>query len=1094
MIRTLRPADPLYASQWHFAQIGRLGAVSANTLGIERVWADHTGAGVKVGVWDDGVQASHWDLSANYAAGRHVSVGGTVNDGQPISSSNGHGTAVAGLIAADNNGRGGVGVAFDAQVTGVRIFGGADDINANWSRYVQSLDGLKTFDVTNHSYGAYPSFQTWQDVGKFQAAALDGRGGLGTVNVKSAGNANVDGNGDALDASRFTVSVGALDPSGQVTSYSSYGAHLLVSAPAGSVTTDVMGTGGYNGLTDLDYTSRFGGTSASGPIVAGVIALMLDANPLLGWRDVQEILAYSATGTGSYSTGYRTYENSTWKWNGADNWNGGGLHYSEDYGYGLVNAFQAVRMAEVWSILNPAAATSANEQVVSTGLMSAGRAIADVSTLSYGFSVTQNIDLEHVVLTVSLTHSNFTDLRMRLVSPDGTTMTIYDGSTGGGGTSDYGFTYSFGLDGLRGETSFGLWKLEVQDAIAGNSGVLNAVGFTAYGGAISTNDVYHYTDEVLGVIARAGQAGRLALTDADGGIDWINASAMSQNIMLDLNPGMASSVGNATFLTIAAGTLIENAIAGDGNDFMTGNALDNVLRGMRGDDRIDGGAGVDTAAFRGLRSAYSITTVDGVTTVSGADGIDTLLNIEWLAFDDVTISDPSRDMGGLDRSAPLLTGLLPADNATGVATGANFVLTFNEAVRAGTGDIVIRNGDGTVWRTISVTDASQVAIAGNVVTINPSLDLPAGQRFSLSVAAGALTDMAGNGHAGILGTTAYDFTTAATHTVFTGDNSANTINGTEGQDRISGGGGNDTLNGRGGDDLIYGNDGNDTLDGGFGNDLIDGGSGVDTVSYAAFGSRVLVDLRLAGSAQETGSAGLDTLAGIENIISGSGNDTLTGDARANRIDGGAGDDVIDGGAGSDILIGGLGIDTVSFGSATAGVVVDIGRASSQDTRGAGRDVLSGFENLSGSAFNDVLTGTEAANVLNGGAGNDVLRGELGRDTLIGGLGADTFVFGSAGEAGIGVGRDVILDFGADDRIDLSLIDANGGVRGNQAFSFIDEAGFSGLGQLRAYTSGSTWIIEGNTTGSLAADFQIEIVNGVSLASVGMRLTASDFIL
>ena len=57
MIRTLRPADPLYASQWHFAQIGRLGAGSANTLGIERVWADHTGAGVKVGVWDDGVQA-----------------------------------------------------------------------------------------------------------------------------------------------------------------------------------------------------------------------------------------------------------------------------------------------------------------------------------------------------------------------------------------------------------------------------------------------------------------------------------------------------------------------------------------------------------------------------------------------------------------------------------------------------------------------------------------------------------------------------------------------------------------------------------------------------------------------------------------------------------------------------------------------------------------------------------------------------------------------------------------------------------------------------------------------------------------------------
>jgi Ca2+-binding RTX toxin-like protein len=330
--------------------------------------------------------------------------------------------------------------------------------------------------------------------------------------------------------------------------------------------------------------------------------------------------------------------------------------------------------------------------------------------------------------------------------------------------------------------------------------------------------------------------------------------------------------------------------------------------------------------------------------------------------------------------------------------------------------------------------------------------------------------------------------------VFTGNNSANTINGTAGQDRISGGGGNDTLNGHGGDDFIYGNDGNDTLDGGAGNDLIDGGTGTDTVFYGGVAGRITLDLRLSGRAQDTGAAGFDTLVGVENVIAGAGNDVLTGDALSNRIDGGAGDDVIDGGAGSDVLTGGLGIDTVSYASATAGVTVDIGRTSSQDTRGAGRDTLSGFENATGSAFNDVLTGADGDNVLNGGAGNDVLRGELGRDTLIGGLGSDTFVFGSAGEAGFGAGRDLILDFAAGDRIDFSLIDANGGRSGNQSFSFIDTAGFTGLGQLRAFTSGNSWIVEGNSTGSLAADFQIEIVNGVSLASLGARLAASDFIL
>ncbi|WP_349617743.1 S8 family serine peptidase [Azotobacter salinestris] len=632
------PVDGLYASQWHLGFIGAAGFAArpgaTDTAGIERVWNEYTGAGVAVGIWDEGVQSGHWDLDANYDASRHLTIGGTLNDGQPLDASRGHGTAVAGLIAAENNGEGGVGVAYGSRITSVRIFGGEDDLNANWSRYLQTLENLGRFDVTNHSYSSYPDFGSWGDVTRLEVAARDGRGGLGTLNVRSAGNFNVDGNGEEVSASRFTVSVAAIgnNATGNVASYSSYGAHVLVSAPAGSVTTDLLGADGYNGLLDGDYTNSFGGTSAAGPLVAGVIALMLEANPGLGWRDVQNILAYSATGTGSLHNGTRSNENFAWKWNGADDWNGGGLHFSEDYGYGMVNAFNAVRMAEVWSAFQTAA-TSANEAHIDSRI-AANTTIADNATLDYRFTLNDDIDLEHVALTVSLNHSDLTDLRIALISPSGTRLSLYDGSTGEASDADGMFTYTFGVDGLRGESSKGTWTLQIRDALPGDSGTLHSVGFTGYGSAPDNADVYHYTEEALAVQALTGQSERLTLVDADGGSDWIDAAAVLQDLSLSLVAGQTSTLGGTPFLTIATDTLIENAIGGDGNDRIEGNAADNLIYGMRGDDTLIGGDGNDTAVFHGRAEDYSVSEAEGIITVqslSGA-GTDTLSGFEGLLF------------------------------------------------------------------------------------------------------------------------------------------------------------------------------------------------------------------------------------------------------------------------------------------------------------------------------------------------------------------------------------------------------------------------------------------------------------------------------
>ena len=131
------------------------------------------------------------------------------------------------------------------------------------------------------------------------------------------------------------------------------------------------------------------------------------------------------------------------------------------------------------------------------------------------------------------------------------------------------------------------------------------------------------------------------------------------------------------------------------------------------------------------------------------------------------VSDFDRGLGAytvsaavVDTVAPTLVNLTPADNATGVAAGANLVFTFSEPVVAGNGNILIYNAAGTIARTIAVTDTAQVTISGSTVTVNPSTDLAAGNGYYVNLASGVLEDLAGNRFAGIAGSTAYNFTVA----------------------------------------------------------------------------------------------------------------------------------------------------------------------------------------------------------------------------------------------------------------------------------------------------------------------------------------------
>lgn len=271
--------------------------------------------------------------------------------------------------------------------------------------------------------------------------------------------------------------------------------------------------------------------------------------------------------------------------------------------------------------------------------------------------------------------------------------------------------------------------------------------------------------------------------------------------------------------------------------------------------------------------------------------------------------------------------------------------------------------------------------------------------------------------------------------VLKGDHAdGDTIYGLGGNDRITALNGNDFIFGGNGNDRIFAAGGDDLIWGGLGNDYIDGGAGNDTVAYTDATGAVTVDLALT-TAQNTGAYGIDTLLRVENLISGNDNDTLRGNALANRLSSGDGNDFLDGRGGNDELNGGQGADTIYGGDGNdiittdggiaandfvdggagidtldylfavegvtspaggvPGVRVNLSITTAQDTGAAGVDTIINVENIQGSMANDVLTGNAGNNNIFGGAGADTVSGGDGDDVLNGFTGSD-IVSGGAG--------------------------------------------------------------------------------------------------
>lgn len=1033
------PTDSAFTDQWYLTDTN-----------VIPVWKDYTGKGVKIGQFEpSGPYATtkeildyrQTDLQANIDP-YFLSDPNNV----PVEDFSQHATLVAGVMVASRNGDGAVGVAYNATIAGWQI---GDTVTVNSPTSVTgdffNLYKLQDYDVSSNSWGLTGIFENFATSTPsiadefFRPAVSWGHLFLGSNIVMAGGNSRQTGgntNYSVLTNNRYVIVTGAINALGDISTlsisqapFSNPGASILISAPGSNVASTsriVMNDQGSVFGSDI---ANVQGTSFATPIVSGVIALMLEANFDLGYRDVQQILALSARKVNDNSTDL--------VYNAATNWNGGGMHVSHDYGFGDVDARAAVRLAETWYLPDwNSHHTTTNERHLShaegsllSGGSDLGVTIADGSVVTRALSIGAGIRAEHVEITVDLTHSSWGDLTVELISPTGTVskMVANPGATASNPLGDPGggqLLYTFDTTHDYGELAQGNWQLRITDRAGRGTGMLNGWKVDVYGSdanetiasdstfgetpviSATGDNVYFYTDE----FATAPGTSRSTLNDTNSGTDIINASAVTTNSTINLNNGSTSTIAGRN-LTVSGN--VEFAFGGDGNDRLTGNALDNQLQGGRGVDTLIGGLGNDT---------YMVDNVDDVVTEQVNEGTDTVqsgiaytlgANVENLIL---------TGTGAIDGAGNELDNVLTGNSANNTLSG----MGGNDTLGGGGGADMLIGGTGDDTYVINL------GLATDTITIQDVSGVGEGNRlrFGDGITAGDLTfvqevgalriDVWANGNyvrllnfdqtqqAGSLVTNIVEFadgTTANLLDLMNAASGANSITGTQTFDRLYGTGQRDTiqglgaddfLDGRGGNDILLGGDGNDELVGSGGNDYLDGGNGddvlwlegdygsIDGSNFAFSGTRVggagadVFKVKMGGGGS-SGYALSGTQVSAYNMI-GDFNPNQVGEAvdlfEMPWIHGFSDLSI------SSFIVNGISMTTVSATNGAESLNITM-RGVDPSSLIADDFIFSFMPGMFiGSAGNDTLTGDAGGNTLDGGLGADTMTGRTGDDTYI----------------------------------------------------------------------------------------------------------------
>ncbi len=619
--------------------------------------------------------------------------------------------------------------------------------------------------------------------------------------------------------------------------------------------------------------------------------------------------------------------------------------------------------------------------------------------------------------------------------------------TGGDGTdtvaSTISWTLTAGTENLTLAGSAGLSGTgnASDNVITGNSGanILSGLDGADTINADGGNDTVNGGD---GADTLNGQVGDDTL-NGDAGIDTLNGGNGNDTLNGGLGAdAMTGGLGNDIFYVDDAGdTVVENAAEGTDEvraaiTYTLGGNVETLT--LTGGGDIDGTGNALRNIITGNTGANTIHAGAEVDTVSGGDGADSLYG------------EAGNDTLNGDNGADLLDGGDGDDTLNGGA-GADYLRGGVGADRmtGGTGDdyYVVDNVGDTTDETGG--DGVDEVISRITWTLRDGTE-----NLTLAAPGGAIN---GTGNAAdnvILGNSSAN--------ILRGLGGADNLNGDGGNDTLYGGDGADTLDGSVGADTLYGDAGIDSLIGGAGNDILDGGTGADSMAGGLGNDTYYVDNTL-DTITEGAGEGTDAVessvsytlaANVENLtlLLLAGNVDGTGSNVRNTIIGTRGDNVLHGMGDTDTLYGGNGADT-----------------------------------LYGDDGNDVLYGEND---------NDTLYGGNGEDTLTGGGGADTFVFTDLDIHRTGLGqsanKDKILDlsFNANDRIDLSAIDANTGLGGDQAFTFVSK--FTGVaGQATLTFSGGVTALSLDVDGDGYADLRVEITGNVTATTTNLYTGGGD---
>jgi len=537
------PPDPLSNYLWHLDNKGlKYYTAISNDAGEDinhktardNAW---TGHGVLVAVSDNGTETSHPDLISNIDPQyeRNYSSdnpGAWKTSATPSGSDSAaaHGTAVAGLIAAtDGNGFGGMGVASRSTLGIFKYVGTGGSLN----KAIDQANG--PFDIFNYSYGRSSCVfidlpQSLIDQFKYGVENL--RSGKGAIYVKAAGNEYISGLDDCVDGAQgnyygnanleeehsypYLIVVGAFNAEGLSSSYSTPGSSLWIVAPGGEfgvdraaiITTDLAGCGNGMAATDTsytdfdkgvpensncDYTNTMNGSSAATPIISGVAALILEANPHLTWREVKHIMAKTARklDPNRQSTPHpqgANLQGHTYQ----DGWltNSAGYHFHNWYGFGAIDASAAVALAQSYG--PPLPSFEETNWIHSRS----GLSLNIPDSTSTGVSDTQyvntEITIEAVQVKITIDHTYTGDLGVELTSPSGMKSILMNINSN---ILETNLSDALLLsNAFYGESSKGNWTLKIIDGAPADTGVLkgwklNFFGHTRQNGNLLTKSM-----------------------------------------------------------------------------------------------------------------------------------------------------------------------------------------------------------------------------------------------------------------------------------------------------------------------------------------------------------------------------------------------------------------------------------------------------------------------------------------------------------------------------------------------------------------------------------------------------------------------------